>query len=139
MRREVVLTLGHLTDEGVLSQVSQSLTADTDWQVRRNAAKSLALHASPAALPALSTALQDNHWQVRKFALQALQHSPDNASLANLMPLLKDEFADVRQEAAIAKLTTPAALNALQPALDDPDREVSIQAERAIEKVKQFL
>jgi NADPH-dependent 2,4-dienoyl-CoA reductase/sulfur reductase-like enzyme len=31
------------------------------------------------------------------------------------------------------------ALNALQPALDDPDREVSIQVERAIEKVKHFF
>ena len=138
VRREVVLTLGYLADEGVIAHLSQALTTDADWQVRRNVAKSLAIHASPDALPTLTTALQDEHWQVRKFALQAVQKTPSNELLTELVQLLADEFSDVRKEAAIAlgTLTTPAALHALHQALDDPDREVSIQAERAIKKIQ---
>lgn len=47
-------------------------------------------------------------------------------------------MADVRKEAAIAlgTLASPEALPALQQALDDPDREVSIQAQRAISKIQ---
>ncbi len=65
--------------------------------------------------------------------------------MINYMPplinALTDEVSDVRKEAAIAlgKLANPAALQALQQALDDPDREVSIRAERAIANIQQTL
>ena len=51
---------------------------------------------------------------------------------------LTDEYSDVRKEAAIAlgNLENTDALNALQQALDDPDRDVSIYAERAIKKIQ---
>jgi HEAT repeat protein len=67
VRRETALTLGHLVDAEVVPLLMQVLTTDADWQVRRNAAKSLALHADPTALPAVGQALKDDHWQVRKF------------------------------------------------------------------------
>jgi HEAT repeat protein len=145
VRREVVLTLGHLSDEGVIAQLGQALTSDTDWQVRRNAAKSLAIQAHPEALPALAIALQDAHWQVRKFVLQALQKTPQTTLSDDLLPdliqaliqALADEFSDVRKEATIAigQLGNADALNALQQALDDPDREVCIYAQRAIDAI----
>lgn len=138
VRRATALTLGHLADIETVSLLCQALTCDQDWQVRRNAAKSLAIHASSDALPALAVALKDEHWQVRKFALQVLQKTPDNQLLPTLVKALTDEFSDVRRDAAIAlgSLSNPAALNALQQALDDPDRDVCIYAQRAIAKIQ---
>lgn len=138
VRRETVLTLGHLMDEEIISLLSQAITTDPDWQVRRNAAKALALHADPVALPAVGQALTDEHWQVRKFALQVLQKTPDPQFLPDLIRALTDEYSDVRRDAAIAlgNLGSLDALNALQQALDDPDREVYIQTERAIQKIQ---
>jgi HEAT repeat protein len=88
VRRAAALTLGHLADEEVIGLLSQALTGDSDWQVRRNAAKSLALHAAAEAIPALGTALQDEHWQVRKFTAQALQKVADDRVLPELVTAL---------------------------------------------------
>jgi HEAT repeat protein len=73
----------------------KSLTTDSDWQVRRNAAKSLALHATAEAIPALGEALQDEHWQVRKIAAEGLQKVADERVLPNLVRVLSDECPDV--------------------------------------------
>ncbi len=137
VRRAAALTLGYLVDAEVIYLLSHALVNDRDWQVRRNAAKSLALHANSEALPALGTALVDEHWQVRKAVLQALQNQTCNQHLPGLIRALADEFADVRKEAAIAlgNLGNSAALNSLQQALDDPDREVVIYTQRAIQKI----
>jgi HEAT repeat protein len=138
VRRATALTLAHLADEAVISALSQAIRHDPDWQVRRNAAQSLAVHAQPTTLPTLRIALTDLHWQVRKTALQAMQKLPDAGYLSAIAQLLADEFSDVRKEAVIAlgALGQATALNALQQALDDPDREVSIQAERAIRNIQ---
>jgi HEAT repeat protein len=74
---------------------------------------------------------------VRKFTLQVLRKTPDQNLLPDLIKALTDEYSDVRKEAAIAlgNLENADALNALQQALDDPDRDVSIYAERAIKKI----
>jgi HEAT repeat protein len=81
--------------------------------------------------------LQDEHWQVRKFAIQVLHKLPDTKLLPALIAALTDKYSDVRKEAAIALgyLSDPNALHVLKQALDDPDREVSIQAQRAIQKI----
>jgi HEAT repeat protein len=138
VRRATALTLGHLADDNVVDLLSQHLINDTDWQVRRNAAKSLAIHADAKALPSVAIALKDEHWQVRKFALQVLQKIPNIKYLPKVIEALTDEYSDVRKEAAIAlgNLGSSNALNALQQALDDPDREVCIYAERAIKKIQ---
>jgi HEAT repeat protein len=75
---------------------------------------------------------------VRKFTLQVLQKTPDQNLLPDLIKALIDEYSDVRKEAAIAlgNLENADALNALQQALDDPDRDVSIYAEKAIKKIR---
>jgi len=67
-----------------------------------------------------------------------MQKLPDAGYLSAIAQLLADEFSDVRKEAVIAlgALGQATALNALQQALDDPDREVSIQAERAIRNIQ---
>jgi HEAT repeat protein len=138
VRRATALTLGHLADQEIVTLLSQLLTSDPDWQVRRNAAKSLAIHANSEAIPALKIALEDEHWQVRKFVLQVLKKMPDQNLLPDLIKGLTDEYSDVRKEVAIAlgNLENAQALNALQQALDDPDRDVSIYAEKAIKKIR---
>jgi len=138
VRRAAALTLGHLADDQVVSLLCQALTTDSDWQVRRNAAKSLALHAATEAIPALGKALQDEHWQVRKFAAQALQKVADNSILPELVQALSDEYSDVRRDAAIAlgNLGNPSVLNTLQQTLDDPDVDVRIYTQRAMQKLQ---
>nr|WP_230966047.1 HEAT repeat domain-containing protein [Nostoc sp. NZL] len=67
-----------------------------------------------------------------------MQKIPDIQVIPRLIQALTDEYADVRKEAAIAlgNLAHPDVINPLQQALDDPDKEVSIQAQRAIEKIQ---
>jgi HEAT repeat protein len=58
-----------------------------------------------------------------------------------LIRALADEYSDVRKEAAIAlgNLSNPAAMPALQQSLDDPDKEVTIFAQKAIQKIQTLL
>ena len=74
---------------------------------------------------------------MRKFAARSLQEILDEQALPALITALADEMADVRKEAAIAlgNLADPIALNALQQAADDPDRDVAIYTQRAIAKI----
>ena len=59
VRRATTLTLGHLLDQEVVALLNEDLASDPDWQVRRNAAQSLALHAPSDAVPVLGAALGD--------------------------------------------------------------------------------
>jgi HEAT repeat protein len=54
---------------------------------------------------------------------------------------LRTPPSDVRRDAAIAlgALKKSAALNALQQALDDPDRDVCIYTQRAIKSIQESL
>lgn len=141
VRRAAALTLGHLTDPEVIPTLCQALIIDADWQVRRDAAKSLLTHSNPEAIPTLEKAMSDEHWQVRKAATQALQKMPNSPEISTvistLIRALTDEYSDVRKEVAIAlgNIGDAKALTALKQALDDPDREVSIQAQKAINKI----
>lgn len=138
VRCAAALTLGHLADEEVVPLLGKALASDLNWQVRRNAAKSLRMHASASDIPALRTALEDEHWQVRKFAAQVLQDVADDSVLPALVKALSDESSDVRRDAAIAlgNLGNPSALNALQQTLDDPDMDVCVYTKRAIQKLQ---
>lgn len=138
VRRSAILTLGYLSDEPVVSMLCDAIANDPDWQVRRNAAQSLDLHATSAATPALTKALEDDHWQVRKFTARALQKVANNETIPSLIKALSDEYSDVRRDAAIAlgNLGNPDVLPALQQTLDDPDRDVQIFSQRAIQKIQ---
>ncbi|MEJ1934023.1 HEAT repeat domain-containing protein, partial [Nostoc sp. NIES-2111] len=138
VRRAAALTLGHLKDTEVIAKLNQALIHDPNWQVRRNVAKSLAIHENHQAISALNIALSDENWQVRKASVQALQKISDIQVMPNLIQALTDEYADVRKEAVIAlgNLAHPDVINPLQQALDDPDKEVAIQAQRAIQKIQ---
>ena len=149
VRRSAILSLGHLTDEAVVPLLcealapppSQGIAQDPDWQVRRNAAQALDLHATSDALPALTAAMEDDHWQVRKFTARALQNVATSDTIPALIKALSDEYSDVRRDAAIAlgKIGHPDALPALQQTLDDPDRDVQIFSTRAIQSIKNAL
>lgn len=138
VRRSAILTLGYLSDEQVVPMLCDAIANDPDWQVRRNAAQSLDLHATSAATPALTKALADEHWQVRKFTARALQKVANDQSIPSLIKALSDEYSDVRRDSAIAlgNLGNPEVLSALQQTLDDPDRDVQIFSQRAIQKIQ---
>jgi len=141
VRRTTALTLGHLADDEVVPILCQSVTNDPDWEVRRNSAKSLTTHANPDAIESLETSAEDPHWQVRKFSLQALQKIAAERTLSLFIKALTDEYSDVRREGVIALkiLNNPVALTPLQQALDDPDRDVCIFAQRAIQSIQDSL
>ncbi|MEL6776761.1 MAG: HEAT repeat domain-containing protein [Cyanobacteria bacterium J06597_16] len=141
VRRSAILTLGHLSDDEVVPLLCSALVTDADWQVRRNAAQSLDLHNTKAAIPAFISAMNDEHWQVRKFTARALQRVADDTAIPSLIKALSDEYSDVRRDAAIAlgNLGNPDVLPALQQTLDDPDRDVQIFSERAIQKIQATL
>ncbi|MBE7383919.1 MAG: HEAT repeat domain-containing protein [Leptolyngbya sp. SIO1E4] len=141
VRRATALTLGHLSDEGIVPLLCQLLTSDDDWQVRRNAAQSLDLLANPAAIAALVEAMADAEWQVRKFTARALQKTADVRALPVLIKALADEYSDVRRDAATAlgNLAEADALPALQQTLNDPDMDVRIFSQRAIDKIQKSL
>ncbi|MCE2974939.1 MAG: HEAT repeat domain-containing protein, partial [Pseudanabaena sp. CoA8_M7] len=63
VRRAAALTLGHLTDAAIVPILCKAVTDDPDWEVRRNAAKSLTTHANPDAIDALEQSAEDQHWQ----------------------------------------------------------------------------
>ncbi|MFL0647960.1 MULTISPECIES: HEAT repeat domain-containing protein [Cylindrospermopsis] len=141
VRREAALTLGYLTDSQVIPSLIKALKEDPDWQVRRNVTKALAIHGNDGAIPALIEAIADEHWQVRRFAAQALQKIfqtvKTEIAIPALIRALADEYADVRKDVviALATLGSPLAIAPLKQMLDDPDREVSIQAKGAMEKI----
>ncbi|EKV03385.1 HEAT repeat-containing protein [Leptolyngbya sp. PCC 7375] len=141
VRRSAILTLGYLSDEAVVPMLCSAIATDPDWQVRRNAAQSLDLHATAAATPALTQALADDHWQVRKFTARALQKVATDETIPTLIKALSDEYSDVRRDAAIAlgNLGNPEVLPALKQTLDDPDRDVQIFSQRAIQKIQDQL
>jgi HEAT repeat protein len=70
-----------------------------------------------------------------------LQKTPDDRSLPLFIQALTDEYSDVRRDAAIALgiLKNKAALNPLHQALDDPDRDVCIFSQRAIQTIQEAL
>lgn len=141
VRRATTLTLAHLADDEVVPMLAQAVTDDPAWEVRRNAAKSLTTHANPSAIAALEKSAEDQHWQVRKFSLQALQKIATDRTLPLFIKALTDEYSDVRREGVIALriLNNPVALTPLQQALDDPDRDVCIFAQRAIQSIQDSI
>ena len=69
---------------------------------------------------------------------RALQKVATDDAIPSLVKALSDEYSDVRRDAAIAlgNIGNPDVLPALQQTLDDPDRDVQIFSQRAIQKIQ---
>ena len=63
----------------------------------------------------------------------------DDQVIPALVTALSDESSDVRRDAstALGNLGDPSVLNALQQTLDDPDMDVRINSQRAIQKIQE--
>jgi HEAT repeat protein len=144
VRRATAITLGYLKDGKIPGLLSQSISHDSDWQVRKNAAISLVNHANSVAVSTLKNGITDENWQVRKSIIQLLQKAPQIELLPLLIESLRsDQYSDVRKEAAIAlshlTIGHPSsleALDALKTGLNDEDTEVQICCQKAIEKIE---
>jgi HEAT repeat protein len=123
VRRLAVEALGGLSDSepGVLER---RLADDEDWQVRREAARSLGnLESAPKML---ISALDDNSWQVVKSATESLARRKIPEAASPLSRLLDSERSDLRQAAilALAKLGALDRLASRPDLAEDSDAEV---------------
>ena len=141
VRKETMLTMAHLDEPDVIKILTESLSNDTSWQVRRNAAQALERKCDPYSAAFLANSIGDEHWQVRKFSLRALNPLVLNEHLPNILPLLCDEYSDVRKEAALALggILLDQSKAALQQTLDDSDIEVRIAAQKSLAKFQSEL
>jgi HEAT repeat protein len=138
VRKETMLTLGNFREECIVGILCDSLQNDESWEVRRNAAIALEIHADHHSSQPLSCAISDVHWQVRKFSMRALSKVLSEEYLKYIIPLLCDEYSDVRKEAAIALglLGSKDAVAPLKQSLDDADIEVRIASQKALKKIE---
>ena len=137
VRKETMLTLGNFREDCIVPILCNSLENDESWEVRRNAAIALEMHADNSSSKSLSSAISDLHWQVRKFSMRALTKVLSEEYLGEIVKLLCDDYSDVRKEAAIALglLGSKKAIPPLKQSLDDADIEVRIQSQKALEKL----
>ena len=68
-----------------------------------------------------------------------MQEVADESVILALIKCLTDEYSDIRRDAAIAlgNIGNPDVLNALQQTLDDPDADVRIFSQKAIDKIRE--
>jgi HEAT repeat protein len=95
--------------------------ADSDEQVRAEAARALGKTASQAVVPALMYALKDESTEVRRWAARALDSVRNLASAPALIEALEDRDLGVRRIAAqaLGHLRAQGAVAALAKALAD--------------------
>jgi HEAT repeat protein len=126
----VLVTIEDVTEqlesESEIARASQGL-ADSDWQIRRNAVRSLAVAPPAEALPAMLRAIRNRHADpnVLNSALEVLTMSGWDAVPA-LIEFLRDDDADLRIYAAmtLGQYNDVQAVPALMTALDDPNVNV---------------
>lgn len=125
VRRAAMGALAFANDDGVLRTLVDGL-ADSDWQVREEAAATLGKLRFAAARPALEAALDDAYWQVALQAVRALGRLGDPLSGRPVAMLLTYAVSNVRKEAALAlgEVGTLAELAVLGVSLQDDDPEV---------------
>src|SRR5437667_85427 len=93
-----------------------------------------------AAAPSLCRLLGDSDWEIRRHAAQALgkiKTVPDEAvtALASGLPGEPNEEARRSYVYALGDIGSPFALDALAPAVNDPQRHVAALAAEAIGKI----
>lgn len=114
------------------------LMASSSWQVRAEAALSLAHHRGEAVVEALVSALRDSSVEVAVAAADALVQHPVEAATSGLLHVLQNPdgyFSPVTRVAAISVLAQrldPTQFEPLFAAVRDIDAEVSIAAAAVI-------
>ncbi len=125
------------TSEDAVSFLITALT-DTQPQVRRLAAAALGASGSTRAVAPLAKALlEDNSVAVRRTAGDALSDLGDASAQLAMCEALSDSNKLVRWRAArfLFDLGTEQALPSLQQAVDDPEFEVRLEVQAAIERI----
>lgn len=115
---------------------------DESPQVRRLAAAALGTTGSIEAIPALCAAvLTDPHVGVRRTAGDALSDIGDALAEPAMCEALEDSNKLVRWRAArfLFDIGTKQALPYLEAAVDDPEFEVRLEIEAAIERIREGL
>lgn len=125
------------TAEDAVSFLIKALT-DTQPQVRRLAAAALGASGSENAVAPLATALlEDTSVGVRRTAGDALSDLGDASAQSAMCKALGDSNKLVRWRAArfLFDMGTEQALPSLQQAINDPEFEVRLEVQAAIERI----
>lgn len=111
--------------------------ANEDPRVRRYLALTLGRLKSPAAVPALSEALEDTDAETRIYAALSLGRIGDRGATKALAEALSDDDPGVRKSAAYAlgSLADPSAADALREALHDEQIDVTWNAAVALARM----
>lgn len=111
---------------------------DDNASVRRLAVVYLGEIGGKQVLQPLFKALQDSSASVRRTAGDSLSDLGDPEAIGPMIPLLKDKNKIVRWRAArfLYETGDETALEALHEAKDDPEFEVSLQVNIAIERIE---
>ncbi len=117
-------------DPRVLAALTTAL-ADTEWQIREQAAESLGNLEDPAGIPVLSNALAtDESPQVREAAARALGMIEDVSAVPALSAALGDEVDAVREQVewALGMIEDEAGIAALSTLVSDTNVGVREEA-----------
>ncbi len=132
MRREAILTLARVPDQGVKAILLPTLY-DSDVNVRRTAVAAVASLRTPEVLAYLLRSLRDRDWTVRRDGAALLAGFPYPGAVAGLKRALRDEYAQVAREAisSLGRIRAPVSA-AIAPLLDHEVAEVRIAAMKAL-------
>ncbi|MGG1658812.1 virulence factor [Brevibacillus sp. NRS-1366] len=111
---------------------------DTKPSIRRLAVVYLGMLGGDAVFPLLFEALRDDSVSVRRTAGDTLSDLGDAQAIAPMCEALKDRNKLVRWRAArfLFEVGDESALEALRAAQNDPEFEVSLQVQMAVERIE---
>lgn len=129
VRMKAAESLGELRYEESLEVLTDSLIHDSDPLVRVHVAEALGDLGAPAALPALSAALDDPDERVRAYAADSIGRLGSNAALKSLTTRIASEtsaFAKAYLLAASYRLGNDEALTALIQLSETADNDLAV-------------
>jgi vesicle coat complex subunit len=128
--KQAVLEQHHKENPPVVTDALIDALADSDRQVREQAALSLAFTPGDEVIDALLGALKDSDSQVREKAAIGLSFRRDPRIIEPLLEAMRDADGQVREKAAIALGASgdARAIDALRAAMTDPDPQVREKA-----------
>ncbi len=116
----------------VLNSVLQ-LIQDKDEEIRRSAIEIINATKDEAAVDHLMKATEDEDWWVRERAVDALAQIGDKKAVPTLVAMLgQNAKTDTIVVRALGKLGGPREISKLVPLLRRPEREVQVEAIKAI-------